>query len=131
MSDEDNVLRPAFRAIENSEADISARQTADALIAAHVSSIGKVYDQRRFAEAIAAAAFDVCPSGRDPPRSQARSRVSRNSISGHCSIVRPSSQALRARNTGSPSRSDAMALCCCATKRLSATASALLSHRAV
>ena len=64
MTDGDNILRPAFRAIENSEADRAARQTADALISAHVSSMGKVYDQRKFAEAIAAAIIAATTAGR-------------------------------------------------------------------
>ena len=54
MSD-DNILRPAFGAIQISEADQAARQAAEALISAHVSSLGKVYDLRRFTEAISAA----------------------------------------------------------------------------
>jgi len=62
MSD-DNVLRPAFQAIQNSEADRAARQNAEALIAAHVSSMGKVYDQRRFTEAIAAAIIAARTAG--------------------------------------------------------------------
>lgn len=56
---DDNIVRPAFGATQNSEADRAARQTAEALIAAHVSSVGKVYDQRKFAEAIAAALTDA------------------------------------------------------------------------
>ena len=63
LADDDNILRPAFRAIENSEADRSARLTADALISAHVNSLGKVYDQRKFAEAIAAAIIAARTAG--------------------------------------------------------------------
>ena len=64
MADDGKIVRPAFRAIENSEADRAARQTADALIAAHVSSMGKVHDQRKFAEAIAAAIIAATTAGR-------------------------------------------------------------------
>ena len=64
MSDDDNILRPAFRAIENAEADRAAKQTAEALIAAHVSEHGKVYDQRSFTDAIAAAIIAARTAGR-------------------------------------------------------------------
>lgn len=60
----DKISRPALRVIENSEADLSARQTAQALIAAHVGSNGKVYDERSFTEAIAAAMIAARTAGR-------------------------------------------------------------------
>ena len=47
-------LRTRQRIVQNAEAD-SARQIADALYAAHVSRLGKVREERRFKEAIAAA----------------------------------------------------------------------------
>ena len=63
MSDDDNILRPALRAIENGEADKAARQTAEALITAHVSEFGKVHDERSFTDAIAAAIIAARTAG--------------------------------------------------------------------
>ena len=54
MADDDN-LRPALNILENAEADHSARLIADALFSAHVGVTGKVHDELRFKEAIAAA----------------------------------------------------------------------------
>lgn len=51
----DGKLQPALNIIQQAEADHSARQIADALFSAHVSILGKVHDELRFKEAIAAA----------------------------------------------------------------------------
>jgi hypothetical protein len=61
---DDNILRPAFRSIENSEADQAARRIAEGLISAHVSEAGKVSDLRKFTDAIAAAMIAARTAGR-------------------------------------------------------------------
>lgn len=61
---EDDTARAALQALQNAEADASARQTAEALIAAHVSETGKVTDERSFADAIAAAMIAATTAGR-------------------------------------------------------------------
>ena len=54
MADDDK-LESALSILQNAEADHSARQIADALVSAHVGMTGKVHDELRFKEAIAAA----------------------------------------------------------------------------
>ena len=58
------IFGSALRVIESADADVSARQTAQALIAAYVSEAGKVRDERSFTDAIAAAMIAAITAGR-------------------------------------------------------------------
>jgi hypothetical protein len=64
MPDDDDILRPALRAMETGEADQAARRTAEGLISAHVSEAGKVHDLGKFTDSIAAAMIAARTAGR-------------------------------------------------------------------